>query len=97
MSSDRSCEPHSPLLFVAAFIYTPALRGPATLVIPSFLVPDSRRSSLTEMGRRTKPLAVGVASVRVGRRLISEVLFRMLRSEAFRLVSQPEQNHEGFI
>src|SRR6202795_2222684 len=30
-------------------------------------------------------------------RLISEVLFRMLRSEAIRLVSQPEQSHERFI
>src|SRR5271167_1629581 len=29
-------------------------------------------------------------------RLTAEVLFRRLRSEAFRLVSQPEQNHERF-
>ena len=28
--------------------------------------------------------------------LTTEVLFRKLRSEAFRLVSQPEQSHEGF-
>src|ERR1700684_1692531 len=29
-------------------------------------------------------------------RLTTEVLFRKLRSEAFRLVSQPEQDHERF-
>src|SRR5271170_2932828 len=29
-------------------------------------------------------------------RLTTRVLFRKLRSEAFRLVSQPEQSHEGF-
>ncbi len=60
------------------------------------LLPQSGHWRPAGRGRWTKPLAVGVASVRVGRRLISEVLFRMLRSEAFRLVSQPEQNHEGF-
>jgi hypothetical protein len=30
-------------------------------------------------------------------RLTTEVLFRKLRSEAIRLVSQPEQSHERFI
>jgi hypothetical protein len=33
---------------------------------------------------------------RASERLTTEVLFRKLRSEAFRLVSQPEQSHEGF-
>ncbi len=35
-----------------------------------------------------------VASVGLVDWLISEVLFRMLRSEAFRFVSQPEQNRQ---